>query len=275
MNFTCISAFDATKDIIWSFTYKFDSGTGLLGKCGFTTFLNFLSSQTSGGINYGLGYGPYTGYSGASGNFLAMAFENAGVFAIGGSGFTTGTTPVFNSITIRNGTDFQYLTSKQVDFNIVSSEWQTLRFQLTNLGNILNIFHCDDNYSYNKIMSIETSNIFTISQQLYIGMSFASPIDGSTDFKLRIKDFHFYGHKPDLVSPIITSQMLTGSLTSPTIALTANVVGSLPLYYEWYRNGMIIPGAIAPSYDAYVTGNYRLIAYNSVGSVSSNEIIIS
>ena len=59
MNFTCISAFDASKDIIWSFSYKFESNSGNLENCGFTTFLNFLSAQTKGGINSGLGYGPY------------------------------------------------------------------------------------------------------------------------------------------------------------------------------------------------------------------------
>lgn len=277
MNFTCISAFDATKDIIWSFSYKFESDTGVLGSCGFTTFLNFLSSQTKGGIESGLGYGPYTGYQGASGNFLAIACENAGIFATNGNGFTTGTTPIFNSITLRKGTDFEYLTSRQVDFNIVSNDWQTLRFQLTNLGNTLNIFHCDTNFNYNKVFTVDLSNIFYVSQQLYIGMSFATPINGSVDFKLRVKDFHFYGHSPILLSPVITTQTLTGVLAAPTFTftLTSDVLGALPLYYKWYYNNTLITDANSNTYDAPAPGNYKFIVSNSVGSVSSREIIIS
>jgi hypothetical protein len=277
MNFTCISAFDATKDIIWSFSYKFESDTGTLGNCGFTTFLNFLSSQTEGGIDSGLGYGPYTGYQGASGNFLAIACENAGVFATNGNGFTTGATPIFNSITLRKGTDFQYLTSRQVDFNIVSNDWQTLRFQLTNLGNTLNIFHCDTNFNYNKVLSIDVSNIFYVSQQLYIGMSFATPINGSQEFKLRVKDFHFYGHSPILLPPVITSQTLTGILALPTstMTLTSNVLGALPLYYKWYRNNTLIGGANSTTFDAPLNGTYKFTVSNSVGTVSSQDIIIS
>jgi hypothetical protein len=275
MNFTCISAFDASKDIIWSFSYKFEGNGNILGSCGFTTFLNFLSSQTGGGIDSGLGYGPYTGYSNVSGNFLAIAFENSGTFALQGNGFTTGiTAPIYNSVILRYGTDFQYLTAKVVDFNIVSDEWTTLRFQLTNLGNTLNVFHCDNNFNYNKILTVKTSDIFLLSQQMYIGMSYATPINGSTDFKLRVKNFHYYAQNPTVLPPVIKSQALSANLISSTIPLSAEVVGAQPLYYEWYRNDALIPDANESVYNAFVTGTYKFITSNIAGSVSSQEIIV-
>lgn len=280
MNFTCISAFDATKDIIWSFSYKFESESGILGNCGFTTFLNFLSSQTKGGINSGLGYGPYDDgvdvYEGAEENFLAISFENAGTFALAKNGFSTGIPdPIFNSISVRKNNNFQHVDTKHVDFNIVSDKWQTLRFQLTNLGHTLNVFYCDENFNYNKIATFETSDIFYISQQLYVGMSFATPIDGSSDFKLRIKNFHFYGQAPNILPPVIEDQTEEEYLIfGNTVLLSTNIVGARPLSIEWYKDNVIINDEKNSFYYAYDIGTYKLKAYNSAGYCITKDILV-
>jgi len=280
MNFTCISAFDASKDIIWSFSYKFESENGILGNCGFTTFLNFLSSQTKGGINSGLGYGPYDDgvdtYEGAEENFLAISFENAGTFALAKNGFSTGISePIFNSITVRKNNNFEHVSTKHVNFNIVSDKWQTLRFQLTNLGHTLNVFYCDENFNYNKIATFETSDIFYIAQQLYIGMSFATPIDSSNNFKLRIKNFHFYGQAPNILPPVIEEQTEEEYLFfGNTVLLSTKIVGARPLSFEWYRDNTIIDDETNTFYYASDIGTYKLKAYNSAGYSTSKNIYV-
>lgn len=199
MNFTCISAFDASKDIIWSFSYKIENDPGVFGGGGFTTFLNFLSAQSQGGIKYGLGYGPFVSgtdnYNGVDANFLAMGFDTTGYFGTSGSGFNTGLSlPIFNSLTYRKGTQFDLVTSHGLDFYINSNIWQTLRFQLTNKGNTLNSFYCDENFNYKLISSVETLSTFLEPQKLYMGISFATPIQGSDGFKLKVRNFHCYGN---------------------------------------------------------------------------------
>jgi hypothetical protein len=199
MNFTCISAFDASKDIVWSFAYKLEGEPGYFGGGGFTTFLNLLSSLSGGGINTGLGYGPYinndTNYSGVSSNFLVIAFEDYSYFALSGNGFTTGAqTLSANMITIREGDSFEYKTSKNLPFYVSALNWQILRFQLTNMGNTLNVYHCDNDYNYNLIASHETLSTFSLPKKMYIGMSFSSPAGGKGRTKLKVKDFHFYGN---------------------------------------------------------------------------------
>jgi hypothetical protein len=194
MNFTCISAFDISKDIIWSFSYKIENNPG-----GFTTFLNFLSSQNTGGIKYGLGYGPFLSgtdiYNGAAANFLAMGFDTTGYFGISGKGFSTGlSTPIFNSLTYRKGAQFNLISSHGLNFYVNSPEWQTLRFQLTNKGNTINTFYRDENFNYKLISSMETLTAFLEPRKIYIGMSFATPIQGSDGFKLKIRNFHCYGN---------------------------------------------------------------------------------
>ena len=196
MNFTCISAFDASKDIIWSFSYKLENDPGVYGAGGFTTFLNFLSTQDSGGLGYGMGYGPYGTNAGVSGNFIVMGFDNTGYFSTSGNGFSTGLSipnRIFNSLTYRKGSLFEYVTSHEANFFINNLEWQTLRFQLTNKGNTLNSFICDEDYNYKLISSVETLSTFLQPEKLYIGMSFASPIDIG-GFKLQVRDFHCYGN---------------------------------------------------------------------------------
>lgn len=280
MNFTCISAFDASKDIIWSFSYKFESNSGVLGNCGFTTFLNFLSAQTKGGINSGLGYGPYDDgietYEGVDENFLAISLENAGMFGMQGNGFSTGLNePIYNSISVRKNNNFEYVSTKAVDFNIASDDWQTLRFQLTNLGHTLNVFYCDKNYNYIKVATFETSDIFYISQQLYIGISFATPIDSSSDFKLRIKNFHFYGQAPNILPPVIEEQTKEEFLLfGNTVLLSTKVVGARPLRFEWYKDSDIIPDETNTLYYASDIGTYKFRAYNSAGYSTSKNILV-
>ena len=278
MNFTCISAFDASKDIIWSFSYKFESNSGNLENCGFTTFLNFLSAQTKGGINSGLGYGPYNNgvdvYEPADENFLAIALENSGMFGLKGNGFSTGLTrPVLNSISVRKNNNFEHVSTKDVDFNIVSSKWQTLRFQLTNLGHTLNVFYCDEDFNYKKIATFETSDIFYISQQLYIGISFATPINNSTDFKLRIKNFHFYGQTPNILPPVIVEQTQEEFLFGTSSALlSTKIIGARPLTFAWFKDNALITDETNTSYDAVNIGTYKLRAHNSAGYSFSKNI---
>lgn len=198
MNFTCISAFDASKDIIWSFSYKIEDRHTGLGGAGFTTFLNYLSAQTGGGKNYGMGYGPSSTVlnDGVDGNFLVAGFDNSGYFGTSAYGFSTGlAAPKFNSLTVRKDTTFEYLTSQEMtSFYIKNTNWQTLRFQLTNKGNIFKVFYCDSEFNYKLVSEVQTLSTFLSPTKMYIGMSYASPIQGGDDFKLSIRDFHCYGN---------------------------------------------------------------------------------
>jgi hypothetical protein len=199
MNFTCSSAFDASKDIVWSFAYKLEGEPGYFNGGGFTTFINLLSSLSGGGIKSGLGYGPYIKdseiYPSVDGNFLVTSFEDYSYFALSGNGFNTGITQLStNMLTIREGSDLEYIKCVSLPFYVSSPYWQILRFQLTNMGNTLNIFYCDANFNYNLLTSHETISTFQTSRKMYIGMSFASPAGDSGRIKLKVKDFHFYGN---------------------------------------------------------------------------------
>lgn len=188
LNFTHISAFDPAKDIVWSFSYKIENTGTLPLDGGFTTYLDFSVPTVSGSENT-LGYS--NNYNPINNSFLVAAFDVYGSFCQKKSDtFTTGIasrTP--NTLTIRLSTNYTYLTSIPLAsfFPLSAPDFQSLRFQLTNLGNTFNVFYMDGD-SYQKITSIETGKTFVDSEKLYIGMSWSS---NACTSKLKIKDFHY------------------------------------------------------------------------------------
>ena len=188
LNFTHISAFDPTKDIVWSFSYKIEKVGTVTLDGGFTTYLDFSVPSVSGSEKT-LGYS--NNYLSVNNSFLVAGFDVYGGFCQKTSDtFTTGImsrTP--NTLTIRLSTDYTYLTSIPLAsyFSLSAPDYQSLRFQLTNLGNTFNIFYMD-NEIYKKIISIETGRTFLEGEKLYLGMSWAS---NKCTSKLKIKDFHY------------------------------------------------------------------------------------
>lgn len=202
-NFALMSAFNALHDITWSFQYSLCGPPRSTG--GFTTFLYDANTPvlTGGGVRSGLCYGPYVSVSehlfqsGLSGAIIGIGFDSTGLFAAQHNGFLTGTTDVVpNSITIRSTQDYVYQGSIQLAFDVLEHEelYRTLRFNLTDLGQTLNI-HLKNNVTgkYDLLTSFDTGMLFTEDKMCKIGMSFASPVSASDKACLKIKDFHYHG----------------------------------------------------------------------------------
>lgn len=82
-------------------------------------------------------------------------------------------------------------------------------------------------------------------------------------------------------SPYITEQPQDLSVSEGEPAsFSVNAVGSLPLNYQWQKNGKDIPDATDPMYtisDVQPTdaGQYKVIISNTAGNVTSNEVTLS
>jgi len=232
-NFALMSAFNALHDITWSFQYSLcgpphSTGGFTTFLCDATTPV-----LTGGGYRSGLCYGPYVvtenllvspspldkisistpnfgGYiristgtpvgtyqNGLSGAVVGVGFDSTGLFASRYKGFLTGLTAALpNSITVRASDDFTYQGSTIPTFSILEhiEIYRTLRFNLTDLGQTLNIHLKDDAYGdYVLIDSFDTGMLFTDDKMCKIGMSFASPVSASYKACLKIRDFHYHG----------------------------------------------------------------------------------
>lgn len=179
-NFCLTSNFNPNFDITWSFQYNITGSISSSG--GFCTFLFNNSTLSGGGILSGLGFAPYDEYLGVNGAILGVMFSSD------------------NKITIKKGTNFTTLTS----FNLFSrlyplikntEEFNTIRFNLTNIGQTLKIDVKDSNDNYINVAEIPTTIISTAANQYYkIGFSYSTPLNSLDDkITLRFKDIHSQG----------------------------------------------------------------------------------
>lgn len=83
------------------------------------------------------------------------------------------------------------------------------------------------------------------------------------------------------VAPTFTSQPASlVVLTGGNAVFNAAVVGTLPIYYRWYDNGVAIPGATSltlslANVQTTNSGSYTLVASNSAGVVTSSAAILT
>jgi hypothetical protein len=202
-NFVLSSTFNALHDITWSFQYSLCGSPDSSG--GFVTFLydSTVPTLSGGGVRSGLCYGPYvepltsTAQPGLSGALIGVGFDSTGLFACRQYGFNTGTTNVTpNTITARVGSDFVYQDSVSSTFDILenSEMFRTLRFNLTDLGQTLNVHQLNTSTGkYDLINTFDTGMVFVEDKACKIGVSFATPISGSSKAALKIKDLHCHG----------------------------------------------------------------------------------
>lgn len=178
-NFSLTSNFNPNFDITWSFQY---SVTGISGSSGgFSTFLFNNTTLGGGGVLSGLGFAPYTGYSGVNGAVLGVMFSSD------------------NKVTVKKGTTFTTISS----FNLPSLlsplvkttvKYNTIRFNLTDVGQTLKIDIKDLKDEYINIASIPTSITPTDNIYYKIGFSYSSPLSlGDNKIVLKFKDIHVQG----------------------------------------------------------------------------------
>ena len=90
-----------------------------------------------------------------------------------------------------------------------------------------------------------------------------------------------YTPGPSADPPRITVQPQGTTLTEPApLALSVTATGSAPLYYQWTKDGINLPGATGPSFGIALTvpedsGSYTVLVSNStlVGAVSSPAVV--
>ncbi len=75
-------------------------------------------------------------------------------------------------------------------------------------------------------------------------------------------------------APVFTSQPSGGSFSSGgSLTLTVTVSGSAT--FQWYLDGVAIPGATGSSYMATAAGTYTVVATNSSGSARSSAVSVT
>jgi hypothetical protein len=185
-------------DVTWSFQYSLNGNSNTDG--GFTTFLlNSQTDTTGGGIGPALGVAAYQSYLAKQSVVLCVAIDSSGIFGTN-SIFSTGrSTAIPNSMTIRVGNNFTYLTSFplslfELDGLINTEKFNTLRFNLTNVGRTLNISKLNKYNEYDLIYSYTGSFGIRDDKAIKIGFSQSSPIL-IQKFKsvLKLKDIHVQG----------------------------------------------------------------------------------
>ena len=68
--------------------------------------------------------------------------------------------------------------------------------------------------------------------------------------------------------------VVAGTQTPPTISLTNGILSSsLAINYQWYVNGVIIPGATNQTDTPIATGAYTVVESNSVGCTQTSNAI--
>lgn len=178
-NFFINSSYNPNFDITWSFQYNISGSNDATG--GFSTFL-FNSPALSGGGTYsGVGYAPYQNKSGVTGAVLGIIFDTN------------------NNITVKYSTTFTTLTTiplfTELKPFINNEKFNTIRFNLTNLGKILNIaVKNPENNKYKTLCKIDTGILINDTNLYKIGFGYSSPLN-SSDKKIafRIKDIHIQG----------------------------------------------------------------------------------
>lgn len=242
-NFYIASSFNANTDITWSFEYAL-TGNALSSSGGFCTFLfNSDNLSATGGFYQSLGYGPYQGLSGIPSNIIGIGFDSTGLFAMSGGVFSSGLSSRSpNSLTIRIGSNFTYLTSFSLTALgiplIQSSEsFETLRFNFTELSQILKIAIKDKtNNRYTQLLEIPTGLSARLADAYQIGFSYATPISsGHSKTVLKFKNIHVQG-----------LDSIPDRDTNETSGLPTNYILQSPL------SGLI---QLAPDEDSYLTNS--------------------
>jgi hypothetical protein len=135
--------------------------------------------------------------SGVGGAIFGIGFDSTGQFARAARGFSTGIEDTIpNSYACRSGTNFQYISSFVAPFDILepTEQYKTLRFNLTDLGQTLNVHLYDTStQSYALVNSISTQLLFMQDKTCRIGVSYASPVIAGYGAQFKIKHFHSHG----------------------------------------------------------------------------------
>jgi hypothetical protein len=179
-NFYIKEDYNANFDITWSFQYAVTGSNNASG--GFSTFL-FNNTGLSGGGSYtGLGYTNYSTTSGVKGAVLGVLFYSD------------------NLIKVVKGTSFSVLTTFNAPTLITPIKktivnYNTIRFNLTNIGQTLNIAIKNKSTNrYNTIASIDV-NLNPLNSTFYkIGFGYSSPLTaGDAKIVLKLKDIQYQG----------------------------------------------------------------------------------
>lgn len=189
-------------DVTWSFEYSLSGNNNTDG--GFTTFLlNSQSDTTGGGGGAGLGLAAFENNAEKKSVILSVAIDSSGIFGTNAIFPTGRTTPIPNSMTIRIGSNFTYLTSfplssAKLDGLLSQEKFNTLRFNFTNVGRTLNIAKLNEYQEYDLIYSYTGSFGINNNKSIIVGFSQSSPIL-TQKFKsvLKLKDIHVQGMPVD------------------------------------------------------------------------------
>lgn len=176
------TTFDLAHDITWSFQYSLCGPSNATG--GFATFLYTGDVLSGGGVEYGLGYGPDSDVPGVSGLVIAAGMCSTPLLSTGGS-----------SLIIKKGSDFAILSAVPLPSYILQSSetYQTIRFNLTDVGQTLNI-HRKGEDKYELMASIRTGILaLTATAPVRVGVSYSTPLTGTEKARFRVKNFHLQG----------------------------------------------------------------------------------
>src|SRR6267143_2315503 len=85
-----------------------------------------------------------------------------------------------------------------------------------------------------------------------------------------------------LVAPVVTTQPASQTVTAgQTATFSVAATGTVPLTYQWKKNGADVSGAVSSDYTTPATANsdngtqFTVLASNSVGSVTSSAATLS
>jgi hypothetical protein len=183
-NFFINSSYNLDFDITWSFQFKL-SGENPNSTGGFSTFLFDNPTLIGGGQYSGLGYAPYESRSGVKGAIIGAMVTNDCKLVVK-HGYRFDDLKIINNIL------------NEIDINsntLFDKDFITIRFNLTNIGKILNIHIKDPSTdTYKMISSIDTGLIIRDNNFYKIGFGYSSSLDsGDPKTALILKDIHIQG----------------------------------------------------------------------------------
>ncbi|MGC3958528.1 MAG: hypothetical protein QM813_11480 [Verrucomicrobiota bacterium] len=82
------------------------------------------------------------------------------------------------------------------------------------------------------------------------------------------------------ITVAITSPQTVTMEASSNLVISTSIAGTPPVLLQWYRDGVVVPGATNAMYwhsnaDAFAAGLYVLVASNSYGSVTSSVVRVA
>lgn len=130
---------------------------------------------------------------------------------------------------------------------------------------------------------IAMNNKFTIDQDLAGADALAKklqldcyPNNGPCSIQGTQSNVAFTGNKPIITLQPVNQQVTLGS----EVAFSVIATGTPPLYYQWYRNGIILPGEVGSTMEIANTqqsdsATFHVVVSNAYGSVASNEVSLT